>query len=430
MPSGSQRKAVAATEANRMNTWNDITHYAGFDWASDHHDIVAVDPRGTVVLQTRIGHTAEGWKELGERLKALGSVAVAVETNQGFVVEQLLSLGVAVYPVNPKSAERYRERKAPNGVKNDQLDAWSLADALRLDGHGWRALAPEDPLIAELRLLTRDEVELIGQRTALINQLQAALRDYYPAALEAFDDWTNASTWAFVERFPTPQILVKAGKRSWEKFLHTHRLWRAGIAEKRLEVFARADQFAASAPVTQARSLLAQTLARLLRTLEEQLKAYRQRIEEVFARHPDHDLFGSLPGAAAKLAPRLLAELGSDRGRFPHPEALQCHAGTAPVTIQSGQITKCTLRHACQHHLRAAVHLWSNVSRYTCAWAQAYYKAHRDKGKSHACALRCLGQRWLKILWKMWQTRKAYDGELHAINQQKHGSWVLALKTS
>ena len=106
------------------------------------------------------------------------------------------------------------------------MDAWSLADALRVGGHGWKALAKEDPLVAELRLLCRDEVALIQERTALINQLQSALREYYPAALEAFDDWTVPSAWAFVEAFPTPQALVSAGKRKWEKFLHTQQLAR------------------------------------------------------------------------------------------------------------------------------------------------------------------------------------------------------------
>ncbi|HKQ87385.1 MAG TPA: IS110 family transposase [Candidatus Acidoferrales bacterium] len=410
-----------------MESWEQSTHYAGLDWASDHHDVVAVDRQGQIVRQFRIAHTAEGWQELAARLRELGTVAVAVETNQGFALEQLLAQGLIVYPVNPKSAQRYRERKAPSGVKNDQLDAWSLADALRLDGHAWKALASEDPLVAELRLLTRDEVALIAQRTALVNQLMAALRDYYPAALEAFDDWTLPSAWAFLERFPTPQALVKAGQRAWEKFLHTHRLYRPETYPRRLEIFARADQFTGSAALTSARSLLATTLAAMLRTLEAQLKLYRQRIEALFGQHPDHDLFGSLPGAAAKLAPRLLAELGSDRSRFESAESLQCYAGTAPLTIQSGQMIKRLIRHACQHALRATVHLWANASRSACAWAQAYYQAHRDKGQSHACALRCLGQRWLKILWKMWQTKTPYDAELHAMNQQKHGSWVLKL---
>jgi transposase len=82
-------------------------------------------------------------------------------------------------PVSTTSAKAYRQRKVPSGNKTDHVDTWSLADALRVDGHGWKALAKEDPLVAELRLLGRDEVALIEERTALINQLQSALREYY-----------------------------------------------------------------------------------------------------------------------------------------------------------------------------------------------------------------------------------------------------------
>lgn len=408
--------------------WEERKHFAALDWASDHHDVVVVDQRGAVVCELRFEHTAEGWTQLREKLRPYEPLAVAVETNQGMAVEQLLAAGYTVYPVNPKSAVRYRERKAPTGVKDDRRDAWSLADALRVDGQGWEALSPEDPLVAELRLLTRDEVALIQQRTGLINQLQSALAAYYPAALAAFDDWTCPATWAFVETFPAPEALVKAGPKKWEKFLRAHQLWREATREKRLEIFAHALDLRGNAAAVAAKSFLALAVAKVLRTLEEQLRAYRQRIEERFQQHPDHDLFGSLPGAGPKLAPRLLAEVGGQRGRFESAEGLQAFAGTAPVTYQSGQIERHLVRRACAPFLRCAVHQWADHSRKRCAWAQAYYQAHRDKGQSHACALRCLGQRWLKILWKMWQDGACYDEALHMRNQQKHGSWVLALQ--
>lgn len=408
--------------------WDERKHFAALDWASDHHDVVVVDQRGAVVCELRIEHTAEGWAQLRERLRSYEPLAVAVETNQGMAVEQLLTAGYTVYPVNPKSAVRYRERKAPTGVKDDRRDAWSLADALRVDGHGWKALSPEDPLVAELRMLTRDEVALIQQRTGLINQLQSALAEYYPTALAAFSDWTCPATWAFVETFPTPEALVKAGPKKWEKFLRPHQLWREATCEKRLGLFAHALDLRGSPAAVAAKSFLAVAVAKVLRALDEQLRAYRQRIEERFQQHPDHDLFGSLPGAGPKLAPRLLAEVGGQRERFESAEGLQAFAGTAPVTYQSGQIERHLVRRACAPFLRCAVHQWADQSRKRCAWAQAYYQAHRDKGQSHACALRCLGQRWLKILWKMWQDRAPYDEALHMRNQQKHGSWVLVLQ--
>jgi transposase len=411
-----------------MHSFEELTHFAGFDWAKDHHDAVIVDRNGAKMETLTFAHTAEGWAQWREKIKAYPALGVAIETNQGAAVEQLLQSGVTIYPMQPKAAQRYRDRLVPSGSKTDQIDAWCFADALRVDGQHWRPLAPEDPLIEELRLLCRDEVELITQRTALVNQLQQALHEYYPAALEAFDDWTQRFTWDFVVAFPTPEELVKAGKRKWEKFLHSHRLWRSQTAEQRLEIFARADRFCGGVAVTRAKSRLAWSTAQLLRTLQDQLDAYRRAIEKLFAQHPDHDLFGSLPGAGEKLAPRLLSEVGSDRNQYPEAQALQCVAGTAPVSYESGQIRKAKIRWHCNRHLRHAVHLWADCSRKFCAWAAAYYLAQRENGKSHACALRCLGQRWLKILWKMWQTGRCYDETLHALNQQKHGSWVLQLQ--
>jgi transposase len=183
-----------------MKAWNETTHYAGLDWAHDHHDVVILDRSGQIVADFEIQHSASGWQRWREQVAALGpGLAVCVETSQGMVIEQLLESGVSLYPVSPVSSKAYRARKAPSGSKTDRLDAWSLADALRVDGQSWKALAKEDPLVAELRLLCRDEVALIEERTALVNQLQSALQEYYPAALEAFEDWMLPAAWAHLK---------------------------------------------------------------------------------------------------------------------------------------------------------------------------------------------------------------------------------------
>jgi transposase len=414
--------------APAVPVFSELEHFVGFDWSEDKHDVVVVDRGGKAVLTLTFADTAEGWAELRQKLAPLGKVGVAIETSRGPAVERLLAAGYAVFPMNPKSATRYRDRKAPSGAKDDTLDAWSFADALRTDGHGWRPLHAEDPQTQLLRLLCRDEIALIEQRTALANQLRHALREYYPAAVEAFDDWTMPAAWEFVLRFPTPQELAQAGKRRWEKFLHIHRLARPTTYEKRLEIFARAAAFVSpSESVTAAKSLLAMAIVAQLRTLEKLLKDYRQRIEQAFADHPDSGIFNSLPGGGTKLAPRLLGELGANREVFESAESLQRYAGTAPVTRKSGK-TRCVfVRRMCNKVLRATVHLWADESRRSCAWADAYYRQKKSQGAGHAQAIRCLGQRWLKIIWRMWQERTRYDEARHMRSLAKSGSWVLAL---
>jgi transposase len=360
-------------------------------------------------------------------MQAFGKCPVAIETSSGPAVDQLLQRDHPVYPLNPKAAQRYRERKCPSGNKTDRHDAWSMADALRTDGHGWMPLIAQDEATAMLRLLCRDENVLIEQRTALVNQLQAALSEYYPLALESFEDWTKPFAWAFLRNFPTAQALSKAGRRRWEKFLHAQKLWRPGTASARLETWQKGQQLNASAAVANAKALLSLSLVNVLQSLQKQIDEYRGRIRAAFEHHPDHDIFGSLPGAKDKLAPRLLGEIGSQRDVFPDAQSLSCRAGTSPVSFQSGQLRKARIRWACNDFLRHTVHLWADLSRRTCSWAGIYYAAKRKQGHSHASALRCLGKRWLKVLWRMWQNRTVYDESIHLKSLSKHGSFVAKL---
>jgi len=414
----------------KTNDWIRHSHFAALDWACDHHDVAIVDRTGALIAEFRFAHTAEGWAEFSARMKPYTGAPLALETSSGPAVDQLLQRGWTVYPVNPKAAARYRDRKVPSGTKSDAHDAWSLADALRTDGHGWRPLRPQDEATARLRVLCRDEIALIEQRTALVNQLIACLREYYPVALELFDDWTRPHAWALVQQFPTPQKLQEAGKRRWEKFLHTHRLWRKGTAPARLQLMAQAATLNASPAVLEAKTLLALALVKILETLQTQLDEYRRRIRETFAQHPDHEVFGSLPGAGEKLSPRLLGEIGSVREVYPDADALCCQSGVSPVRVQSGQLDMARIRWACNTALRHTVHLWADCSRKRSAWAQAYYKGKRQEGHTHASALRCLGKRWLKILWRLWQDRQRYSETYHQQRQQKHGSWVSSALTA
>jgi transposase len=418
---------MSNSTSNTWPAWNQRKAFAALDWAKGKHQIVVVNNNGEVILKFSFAHTSDGWAKFREKIVAWPGLAIVLELSSGLIVEQLIATGLTVYGINPACTAAYRQRKVPSGTKDDEIDAWTLAEALRQDGSGWSPLVLPSQACQELALLTRDEVALIEQRTALINRLQATLLDYYPVLLEAFDDWTVPSTWDFVAKFPTPQKLLKAGPRQWKAFLHVHCMWRENLGPKRLALFAKADQLCASGAIVSAKSFLASKLVEMLRLLETQLKNYRRQIQLLFDQHPERALFESLPGAGPKLAPRLLAEISGKLD--PHgPQSLQCRVGTAPVRFQSGKINKAHIRRACDHHLRCIVHQWCDHSRRSCAWAEVYYQAHRKKGQSHACALRCLGQRWLNILYKMLKTHTPYNEALHTQNQLKHGSWIFKLQ--
>ena len=275
----------------------------------DHHAVVIVDRAGLIVADFEIEHNASGWQRWREQVAALGpGVAACVETSQGVVIEQLLESGVSLYPISPVSSQAYRERKAPSGNKTDHVDAWSLADALRVDGHGWRTLAKEDPLCRTAAALPR-RGGLNRERTALVNQLQSALHEYYPAALEAFEDWTLPAPGLLSKPSPllrrSPRQGNANGKSSSTAISLSGRkpmpnAWKSSRGERvRLWRSAHPHQEPTGADLHADAAL------------QNQIEAYRAEIEKLFAQQPDHDLFGSLPGAGPKIAPRLLSEINS-----------------------------------------------------------------------------------------------------------------------
>ncbi len=211
--------------------------YVGIDWADDHHDAAVVDETGQQVAKIRVAHSAEGLRQLttfllevATRSSAAGSapgsswsswsqleqIACVVETTQGLLITALLEAGFPVYPVNPKTLER---RRAPAGAKTDALDAYLLAKKGRSDLADLRRLAPDSPLVQELKVLTHDQDGLVQGQTRLVNQLTACLKAYYPVALTLFAKLQQPTTLAFLRAYPTLEAARGASVEELTAFL-------------------------------------------------------------------------------------------------------------------------------------------------------------------------------------------------------------------
>jgi len=325
--------------------------YAGIDWADQHHDAVVIDAAGTRVATTRVAHSAEGLSTLVTFLKGIGDVAdhpdqlaCIVETNRGLLIAAVLDAGLPVYPVNPKTVDRHR---TPAGAKTDAIDAYLLARTGRSDLADLRRLTPDSPLVAELKALTRDQDTLIQSQTRLVNQLTACLKAYYPVALDLFGKLQQPTTLAFLQAFPT---LAQARVASVEQITAVLKGTGHPTAEaKAHQIHDRLSQpqLAADPIVTRTKARLMLTLAGQLRVLLPEIAAYDEEITRLFRRHSDSRAFASLPRAGTRLAPRLLAEWGDDRGRYTDAASVQALAGTAPVPFQSGNFAKAHRRYAC-----------------------------------------------------------------------------------
>lgn len=403
--------------------------YIGVDWAADHHDIYLTDEAAGKLGAFRITHDVAGVDELARRIAVLGAepeaVRVAIERPAGtrsrvLLVAALLERGYAIYPINPKAAERYRERHGTSGAKDDARDARVLAPILRTDGEHFRRLTPEGEVAAELRLTIRAYRELVTEGTRLVNQLHACLADYYPAAPDLFGRLDQPITLDFLEAFSTPEAARAAGREAilaWLKEQGSAQPKRAdGVAER-----ATAKGLAAGAGVVRARRRQALGLVAALRAVVLAKREHERALDEILGRHPDGGLFLALPGAGTVTAAALLGELGEDRTSFSSADALRQVGGTAPVTIQSGKAKRVVRRRACDRHLRDALLQFARTSRMRAAlgdervaWVLEVYTARRKAGDTAPQADRVVANRWAAILWAMWTRRENDDHARYA----------------
>lgn len=388
--------------------------FVGIDWGEQHHQIHALDGGDGTTLSLRVPHDRSGLERLHIALAGLGEpaeVGVAIERREGLLVDHLLAWGHPVYPVNPKVAARAREGYRAAPVKSDALDAFALADLLRRQVATWRPLRRSSSDQAELGALVRDRERFVIEHRRLQHQLRAVLETYYPAATKLFSGLDRPITLAFLRRYPTPAEAEHLTAHRLARFLARQGYSGRTTPEVLIERI-RADTGTPNAGVDAARARAMLALVDLLEQVGRVLDDYETAIAGVLGRHPDAALFASFPGTGLITTATLLAEIGEDRSRFPSAGSLLAEAGLAPVTRQSGSSRRVSFRYAANHHLRAVWSQWMLTVIRISPWTRAAYDAARARGQSHNRAVRSVGARWGRILWRCWLDRQAYDPEL------------------
>jgi transposase len=395
--------------------------YAGIDWADQHHDVAVIDEAGQQVGTLRVAHTKAGLTSLTQFLLGIAKtpeqMVCILEINQGLLIAALLEAGFPVYPVNPKTVDR---RRNAAGAKTDQIDAYLLAKTGRSDLADLRRLQPDSELVQELKTLTRDQDALIESQTRLVNQLTACLKAYYPVALELFAKLHQRATLVFLQTYPTPAQARAASVEALCALLRQTGHPNPTKAAASIWQTLHQPHLEADAVTTRAKSRLMLALVSQLLPLVEQIAAYDKEITRLFLTHPDSGLFGGLPGAGKRLAPRLLAEWGEDRSRYSGSASVQALAGTAPVAFASGNYAKAHKRYACLKPLRNALYQFAWHSTQRESWAKLYYQRKRAEGKTHTVALRALANGWVRIIYAVWVQHARYETAIFEAAQRAH----------
>ena len=408
-----------------------VVGWVGLDWGDKNHALaVRTQLAGPDQLHL-IAQKPEEFDAFFLQLRTkhpTGTIAVALEQSRGPALYALLKFDfLKIYPVNPRCLSDYRKAFKMANPKSDPGDARLLCEMVCLHPDRLRPLVPQDPITRQLSLLVEDRRNLVDNRTAFSNQLGATLKSYYPLALELVgSDLTTPMALDFLDRWPNFKSLKAAKPQTVRKFFYAHNSRSEDRIQERLLAITQAKPLTEDPALVESLELRMKHLVAALRTVQKTIQEYDQQIKEVFSHHSEADLFANLPGAGRVLAPRLAVVFGTVRANFPSAQELQCLTGVAPVKKESGQTKVVHFRHARPVFVHQSIVEFTKCSLGSCEWAKLLYDHKRSQGKTTWEAIRAVAFKWLRILWRCWQERKAYDETRYLQGLKKRGVTLYA----
>jgi Transposase/Transposase IS116/IS110/IS902 family len=410
-----------------------VVLFVGDDWAEDHHDVEVQDATGRRLGKARLAEGVAGIARfhalVGEFVNVedpagAGQVLVGIETDRGPWVAALVAAGYRVFAVNPMQVARYRGRHGTSGAKSDAGDAHVLADMVRTDSHQLREVAGDTDQAEAIKVVARAHQSMIWDRTGHVLRLRSALREFFPAALEAFADLTAADALELLAAAADPETAAGLShNRIAGALKRARRRDVAGKAE-RIQRVLRAPALRQPAVLAGAYALTVRSTVAVITVLNSEIATLQGQVEAHFGRHPDAEIYRSQPGLGQILGARVLGEFGDDPLRYHDARARKNYAGTSPITRASGKKKVVLARYARNDRLGDALHQQAFSALTASPGARAYYQELRARGTGHHAALRQLGNRLVGILHGCLKTRTCYDedtawGHHHKKDQQQ-----------
>jgi len=373
----------------------------GIDWASEWHDVRIADAEtGEKILQRRFAHDEAGVCALIDELVAHRVQRVATERPDGLLVARLLAAGLRVLAIHPNQVKAARDRFRAAAGKTDVFDSFVLCELARTDAHRFAALAPSGDETMALRALVRTREDLVAVRVGLANQLRAHLDAFWPGAAKIFAAIDSPIALAFLQRYPAPADAQGLGPKRLQAFLARHAYSGRRPACELLARLRNAPQAVIGELEADARRAAVLGLVAALKPIVGQISELTSQIRTAIHTHPDGPIFTSVfrDPKSVITAAGLLAEIGDNRARYPHRDALAADAGQAPVAIESGKRRNAAFRWACDKRLRNHLAVLADSTRHHHPWAKDIYQRARQRGADHSHACRILGRAWTRIL--------------------------------
>jgi transposase len=388
--------------------------FVGDDWAEDHHDVHLMDELGKQIARRRLPEGLAGIRAFHELVADHADdphdVVIGIETDRGLWVQALIAADYQLYAINPLSVARYRDRHNVAGTKSDAGDAKVLADLVRTDRHNHRPVAGDSHDAGAIKVLARGHQNLIWSRTRQTNTLRSALREYYPAALVAFEDLASNDCLAVLAKAPTPAIGARLSIGQISAALKRGGRQR-NLDRRSSEIrdALRSDQLSAPEPIIDAFAATTTAAVGIIAELNRQITKLEHTLADRFEQHPDADIYRSLPGLGVILGARALGEFGDDPDRYATAKSRKNYAGTSPRTVASGKKHAVLARHVRNRRLYNAIDRWAFCALTVSPGCRTFYDQRRTAGDLHHQALRALGNRLVGILHGCLRHRELYD---------------------
>jgi len=397
--------------------------FIGDDWAEDHHDVEIQDETGRRLAKARLPEGISGITKLhgliGRFLPEDGdaiSVKIGIETDRGPWVAALVASGYRVHAINPLQSARAREGYGVSGAKSDAGDAHVLADLVRTHSHQLRTIAGDSEQAGAVKVLTRMHQTLIWDRTRQVLRLRSSLREFFPAALAAYEDLAFPDVLELLAKAPDPDSAARLTRAQITAPLTRARRRDREAKTTAIMLALRAEHLTQPPLIAAAYGATVRALAALITTSNEQIAALEVQVEACFGQHPDAEIYLSQPGLGPVLGARVISEFGDDPTRYDGARARKNYAGTSPITRASGKKKVVLARYVRNNRLADALHQQAFSALTGSPGARAYYDALRDRDMSYNAALRQLANRLVGILHGCLKTHTPYD-EATAWNQ-------------
>lgn len=404
--------------------------YLAIDWSDQKHDLCLLDVATGKKEHLVLKHTPEALDEWAVSLRtrcAGQKIAVCLEQSRGPLIYALLKYDFLVlYPINPTTLAKYREAFTPSRAKDDPRDADLLLDLLTHHRDRLKPWLPDDEKTRTLQYLVEHRRRLVNDRTRISNRMTALLKSYFPQVLQWFDDICTTLVCDFLASWPTLEAIKKVKQATLEKFLREHNSVRKETNAKRIAAIKEAVPLTTDKAVINSSVVMVKALASQMKTTIDAIHEFDQEITALCQTHQDYHIFDSLPGAGPVYSSRLLAAMGTNRERWATADELLCFSGIAPVVERSGKSEWIRWRYFCPKFFRQSFIEYAGESIKHSFWARAYYSSQRAKGKSHQAAVRALAFKWIRIIWKCWQTNTLYNEVTYLESLRKKGSPLLS----